>query len=128
MLKPKFKKRRNYQRQEKPEKLFKEMTRHHLDVLESIESSIVTVCGSYSDIDDRIIASAMKTSIAGGEPESFLAAEVIGDLTYVRQTRADVTDDIWTKGLKVVLQSVHTHSDIQPGDREYLNFIRTFVE
>lgn len=127
MLKPKFKKRRNYKRKEKPEKIFKQMTRDHLDVLQNIEFSIVSTCHSHGDIDDRIIASALKTAIAGSEPVGELSAILINDLVQIRQMRADVPDNIWTNGLKVVLQSVHNHSYAGPGDRDYLTFIRNYV-
>ena len=127
MLKPKFKKRRNYQRKEKPENIFKQMTQHHVDVLQNIEFSIISTYRSHAAIDDGVIASALKTIIAAGEPDGKLAAMLIDDLDEVRQTRADVPDDIWIKGLKVVLESVHTHSDTRPGDRDYLTFIGIFV-
>ena len=127
MLKPKFKKRRNYQPQENPEKIFKQMTQHHLDVLESIEHSILATYRNCEALDDGVVVSALKSAIDGSEPDGSLAVMVRDDLALIRQTRADVTDDIWIKGIKVVLQSVHTHSDTQPGDKEYLYFIRAFV-
>ncbi len=127
MLKPKFKKRRNYERKEKPEKIFKRMTRDHLDVLQNIEFSIVSTCRNYGDIDDRIIVSALKNAIAGSEPVGELSAILINDLVQIRQMRASVPDNIWTDGLKVVLHSVRNHSDAQPGDRDYLAFIQNYV-
>ena len=128
MLKPKFKKRRNYERKEKPEKIFKQMTRDHLDVLQNIELSIVSTCHSHDDIDDRIIASALKTAIAGSEPVGESSAILVNDLVQIRQMRGDsVPDNIWTNGLKVVLQSVHNHSDARPGDRDYLTFVQNYV-
>ena len=128
MLKPKFKKRRNYERKEKPEKVFKRMTRDHLDVLQNIEFSIISTCRNHDDIDDRIIASALKTAIAGSEPVGELSAILINDLVHIRQMRGDsVPDNIWTDGLKVVLRSVRNHSDTQPGDRDYLTFIQDYV-
>lgn len=127
MLKPKFKKRRNYERKEKPEKIFKQMTRHHLDVLQNIEFSIVSTCNNHGGIDDKIIAAALKTTIADSEPVDELSTILINDLVQTRRMRADVPDNIWTNGLKVVLQSVHNHSDARPGDRDYLAFIRNYV-
>jgi hypothetical protein len=127
MSKLKFKKRRNYERKEKPEKIFEQMTRDHLDVLQNIEFSIVSTCCDRIDIDDRIIASALKTAIVGGEPADALSAVLINNLTNTRRMRADVSDTIWANGLKVVLQSVHTHSDARPGDRDYLTFIQNYV-
>ena len=128
MLKSKFKKRRSYERKEKPEKIFKQMTRDHLDVLQNIEFSILSTCRNHDDIDDRIIASALKTAVAGSEPVGELSAILINDLVQIRQMRGDsVPDNIWTDGLKVVLRSVRNHSDTQPGDRDYLTFIQNYV-
>ena len=127
MSKLKFKKRRNYERKEKPEKIFKQMTRDHLDVLQNIEFSIVSACRDHRGIDDKIIASALKAAIAGDEPADALSALLINDLANTRRMRADVPDTIWTNGLKVVLESVLNHSDARPGDRDYLTFIQNFV-
>ena len=128
MVKPKYKKRRNYQRNEKPEKLYKRMTRDHVDVLQNIEFSIISTRRNHDDIDDRIIASALKTAIAGSEPAGELSAILINDLVQIRQMRGDsVPDNIWTDGLKVVLRSVRNHSDTQPGNRDYLTFIQNYV-
>ncbi|MBL7106779.1 MAG: hypothetical protein ISS77_04130 [Phycisphaerae bacterium] len=128
MLKPKFKKRRNYERKEKPEKIYKRMSRDHLDVLQNIEFSIVSTCRNHEDIDDRIVASAVKTAISGSDPVGELSAILIDDLVQVRQMRGgSAPDNIWIDGLKVVLWSVRNHSDLQPGDRDYLTFIQNYV-
>ena len=128
MIKPKYKKRRNYEHKEKPEKIYKRMTRDHVDVLQNIEFSIVSACRRHEDIDDSIIASALKTAIAGSEPVGELAAVLIDDLAQIRQIRDEpIPDNIWTDGLKVVLWSVRNHSDAQPGDRDYLAFIQNYV-
>lgn len=127
MVKRRFKKRRKYERVEKPAKIFKQMTRDHVDVLQNIEFSIVSTCRSYDDIDDRVITSALKTAIDGSEPVGELSAVLVNDLAGFRGIRPPVPDDIWTKGLKVVMESVHTHSDTKPGDRDYLAFIRNYV-
>jgi hypothetical protein len=41
--------------------------------------------------------------------------------------RSDISDEIWKKGLKVVLESVHTHSDAKEGDTDYLEFASAFI-
>ncbi len=127
MSKLRFKKRRNYERKERPEKIFKQMTRHHIDVLQNIEFSIVSACRGNSGIDDKIIASALKAAIAGDEPADELSALLTNDLANTRRMREDVPDTIWTNGLKVVLQSVHNHSDARPGDRDYITFVQNYV-
>ena len=49
------------------------------------------------------------------------------DLDEVRNFRADVPDKIWRDGLRTVLQSVQRHSNLMPGEREYLDFVSDFV-
>ena len=117
---------RKFIRQEKPKNIFKRMTRDHLDVLQNIEFSIVSVWRS-SNIDDKIVASALKTAIAGSEPADELSGSLIKALENTRLLRADVCDEIWRDGLKVVLESVYNHSNARTGDRDYLEFVSEFV-
>ena len=127
MSKNKIIRRRKFERQENPRKILKQMTRDHLDVLQNIEFSIGSTYRRCPDIDDRVIASALKTALADGKPADELSTLLINKIECIRQTRLDVPDTIWKNGLKVVLKSVHTHSDAQPGDRDYLNFVLHYV-
>jgi len=127
MAKRKLKKRRSYQHKEKPENIFKQMTRDHLDVLHDIEFSIVSTCCSHSEIDDRMIASALRSVLNGSVPADRLSAALVNDLARTREMRARTTEDIWFKGIKVVLQSVNNHSDKKPGTRDYLDFAGAFL-
>ena len=104
-------------------KLLKRMTREHLDVLQNIESIFISAYHEDGSIDDRVIAEALKAAIRGEEPVSTRAQVVSDDLDQVRTLRADVTDDVWRDALKTVLQSVRRHSDLRPGEREYLDFV-----
>ena len=127
MPKLKAKKRRPYERKENPEKIYKQMTRDHLDVLQNIESCIASAARRHKEIDDKVIASALKAAIADIEPADRLAATLFNNLENACLVRSDVPDTIWINGLKVVLRSVHTHSESQPGDRDYLDFILNYV-
>ncbi|MBN2377519.1 MAG: hypothetical protein JXD22_14050 [Sedimentisphaerales bacterium] len=127
MSKNKIIRRRKFERQENPGKMLKHMTRDHIDVLQNIEFSIVSTFRRCPDIDDRVITSALKTAIADTEPVDKLSTLLINEIECIRQTRLDVPDNIWKNGLKVVLESVHTHSNAQPGDRDYLNFVLHYV-
>jgi hypothetical protein len=103
------------------------MTNDHVDVLENIEFSIVSAYRSNSNIDDKVVASALKTVMAGDDAADGLSHSLIEAIEDMRLLRADVSDEIWKKGLKVVLQSVYDHSDMQTGDRDYLDFISPFL-
>jgi hypothetical protein len=127
MGKHKFKKRRPYQRTESPRQIYKEMTTRYVDVLQNIESAIVAACDEHETIDDRIIAAALRASIEESQPTDSPTTFLFDTLKTTRLNRPDVSDEIWTKGLKVVLESVRTHSDRNPGDTDYLDFIRSFL-
>jgi len=118
---------RKFIRQENPQKLFKLMTKNHLDVLQNIESSLISAYRRSADIDDKVVVSALKTAIAGSDASNDSSRTLVKDLENTRLLRADVSDEIWSNGLKVVLQSVYNHSDAQTGDTDYLDFIADFV-
>jgi hypothetical protein len=104
-------------------KLLRRMTRDHLDVLQNIESVFISAYHEDGSIDDRVIAEVLKAAIRDEEPVSARAQWISDDLDEIRNLRPDVTDDIWRDGLKTVLQSVQRHSDLRPGECEYLDFV-----
>ncbi|MBN1973960.1 MAG: hypothetical protein JW787_10005 [Sedimentisphaerales bacterium] len=118
---------RKYIRLDKPEKDFKLMTQHYVDVLQNIEFCIVTAWRDDRDIDDRDTAAALNTIIRGDQTENSRVKSLISSLENARMLRPDVSDEIWLKGLKVVLESVHTHSDAKEGDTDYLEFASAFM-
>ncbi len=108
-------------------KLLKRMTRDHQDVLQDIEFVFISRYREDDRIDDRIVANALKAAIGGDTAEDALAESLNKELEEVRLFRSDVSDDIWRDGLRTVLQSVHRHSNIRPGEREYLDFVSYFI-
>jgi len=121
---------RKFIREEKPEKIFREMTLNHIDVLENIEFAVINVWRKNKQIDDRAVAAALKAMIKGEEPKDILSCLVKKAIENARLICPDVSDEIWTKGLKVVLESVCTHSPadvIEQGDTYYLEFADMFI-
>jgi len=108
-------------------KLMKLMSRDHQDILQNIEFILVSGYREDQSIDDRIVAEALKAAIAGASPQDTLAQSLKRKLEAMREFRSDVTDDVWLNGLRVVLQSVHRHSSLSPGDRGYLDFVSQFI-
>lgn len=108
-------------------KLLKRMTRDHQDLLQNIEFVFVSLYREDRRIDDRAVANALKAAIGGDTAEDALVESLNKALDEVRLLRSDVSDDIWRDGLRTVLQSVHRHSKLRPGEREYLEFICYFV-
>jgi hypothetical protein len=76
-----------------------------------------------------MVAGALKNIIedtefsSPNEPKNSL----ISSHKNARLLRLDVPDNIWKNGLKVVLESVYTHSDAEDGDRYYLEFASAFL-
>ena len=108
-------------------KLLKRMVKDHQDILQNIEFVLVSAYRNDQRIDDRIVADALKAAIRNDAAEDALAESLYEGLEEVRLFRSDVSDDIWRDGLRTVLQSVHRHSDLRPGEREYLDFVCDFI-
>jgi len=118
---------RKYIREEKAEKIFREMTEHHVDVLENIEFAIIKVWRENERIDDHAVVAALKAVIEGTTPDSEESRLLVKAIENARRLRRDVSDEIWVKGLKVVLGSVYTHSEAGQGDVFYLEFADMFI-
>ena len=110
-----------------PRKLLKQMTRDHQDLLQNIEFVLVTGYRDDGSIDDRVVADALKAAIRGDVPEDGRAQSLNEGLEEIREFRADVSDEIWRDALRTVLQSVHRHSNLKPGERNYLDFVSDFI-
>lgn len=108
-------------------KLLKRMTRDHVDVLQNIEFTLISTYEKDGSIDDRIIAEVLTAAIRGEIPDGVRAQSLHEDLMEMREIRADVPDKIWRDGLRTVLQSVQRHSNLRPGEREYLDFVSDFI-
>jgi len=108
-------------------KLLKRMTRDHQDLLQDIEFVFISRYREDGRIDDRIVADALKAAIHGDTAEDALAESLNKELEEIRLFRSDISDDIWRDGLRTVLQSVQRHSNLRPGEREYLDFVSYFI-
>ena len=108
-------------------KLLKQMTRDHQDILQNIEFTLVSGHREDPTIDDRIVADVLKAAIGGDVSEDTRTQSLSESLEEVRQLRSDVSDNLWRDGLRTVLQSVHRHSNLRRGERDYLDFVSDFV-
>jgi uncharacterized alpha-E superfamily protein len=111
----------------RPRKSMKRMARDHLDVLQNIEFVLVSGYRSDRSIDDCIVADALIAAILDAEPEDSRARSLNESLENIHELRSDVSDDIWRDGLRTVLESVHRHSSLKPGSRDYLDFVSDYV-
>ena len=111
----------------RPRKSMKHMARDHLDVLQNIEFVLVSGYRSERSIDDRIVADVLIAAILDAEPEDIRARSLNESMENIHMLRSDISDDIWRDGLRTVLESVHRHSSLKPGSRDYLDFVSDYV-
>ncbi len=107
--------------------LFDKMVHNHQDILQNIESAIISEYRHDNRLDDRIVAEALKGFILNTEPQDKSVDRLKQTLESARRLRDDVSDDLWRDGLRVVLRSVNDHSDLEPGSTHYLDFINEFI-
>jgi len=108
--------------------LMKKMVENHPDVLHNIEITLVTSYKADKTVDDCTAARVLKATIEGSRPEDDPAAGLFDSLVKMREFRVDVSDDIWRNCIRVVLDSVKTHSALTPGSRGYFRFVSKYVK
>ncbi len=107
--------------------LFDKMVNNHQDILQNIEFAIISEYRHDNKLDDRIVSEALKALILNTEPQDKSVDILKQTIKSARRLRDDVSDDLWKDGLRVVLRSVHDHSDLEPGSTHYLDFINDFI-
>jgi hypothetical protein len=108
----------------------KRMTRDHVDVLQNIEFALVKGARENRSIDDRMIDQALRACMNRTAPPDDAGYQVdglCGALNAIRLMREDVSDEIWTAGLRTVDDSVRRHSNLSPGETSYLDFIQSYI-
>jgi hypothetical protein len=118
-----------YQHDRKTKTGMKHMTRDHLDVLQNIESTLVTCARKDPSIDDSSIDRALglmqhPESENDSDPRVLRLSEF---LDAVRALREDVPDNIWRAALRTVQESVRRHSNLGPGEKTYIRFVEPYV-
>jgi hypothetical protein len=108
-------------------KMADKMVRYHQDVLQNIEFAIIAEYRKNNDIDDSVVADTLKAMIHSEEPTDKLSTALKRNLDGIRQMRSDIPDDLWRDGLRTILQSIHRHSSLRPGLRNYINFASQFI-
>jgi hypothetical protein len=107
--------------------LERRMSRDHLDVLQNIEFALVTANRDTDDMDDQVVRAVLVAAIRGSEPADARVKWALDFLQSIREQRSNVSDELWSDGLRVVLTSVLRHSECRAGDMAYLNFASRFI-
>ena len=108
-------------------KMADKMVRDHQDVLQNIEFAIISGYRNNNEIDDPVVADTLKAVIHSEEPTGELSTALERHLDGIRQMRSDIGADLWRDDLRTILQSIHRHSDLRPGSRNYINFASQFI-
>ena len=103
------------------------MSEDHPDVLQGIEFALVEAFRRDDDVDDVVVLSAMRAFILGDEPSEEAARNIWAVLHNVRNSRTDISNELWCDALRVVMDSVRRHSSLRPGSIEYLAFVSNFI-
>lgn len=112
----------------KPDSLMHRMMHRHEDLLLSIETTIQRRWREDPDLDDIVVVHALRAMITAEEPEDDRAVELTADLLEQEESRPNISDHLWREAYRVVLDSVYNHSTLQPGNRNYLEFVAYFIE
>jgi hypothetical protein len=105
----------------------KKMTRDHMDVLLNIEFVLVDGYRHESSIDDRIALDALRcmhNAVVPDDPRTF---DLVENLIEVEEMRPELPEQVWNECLRVIMESVRTHSTLQQGATGYLNFAAQFI-
>lgn len=105
----------------------KRMAREHEDVLNAIETVLVRAYRADSEVHDQQAEAALIEAVRGTDPTDLRVADMVAGLRTARG-RLDVPDDIWIEALRVVLNSVRTHSKVERVENAYLDFIDEYID
>jgi len=107
--------------------LMKKMSGSYPDVLQNIEVTLATSYKADKTVDDCAAARVLKATLDRIRPKDEPDAGLFDSLVKMREFRVDVPDDIWRNCIRVVLDSVKTHSTLKPGSRGYFRFVSEYV-
>lgn len=103
--------------------LTKKVAREHLAALQGIESALARAYRTTETVDDAVCLEAVSSVLATRAAVDPIAAMLAAKLLQVRLRLGAVADKDWFGALRVVEESILTHSARGPGEAEYLGFI-----
>ena len=104
-----------------------QITRAHADLLFDIESLLVDCWRQIEGVDDHWTHIGLVSTMRDDPPDHPTACVVFYALKAMRSLREEIDVELWLDALRVVDQSVRTHSSLRHGDRSYLSFALAFV-
>ena len=104
-----------------------EITRNHADLLYEIESLLVDCWRQIEGIDDHWTHLGLVAAMRDDPPDHPTADVVFQALKAMRSLRDEIDSELWLDALRVVDQSLRSHSSLRHGDRSYLGFAMAFL-
>jgi hypothetical protein len=104
-----------------------EITRNHANLLFDIESLLVDCWRQNEGIDDHWAHMGLVAAMREDPPDDSTAYVVFRALTGMRSLREEIDSELWLDALRVVDQSLRSHSSLRHGDRSYLSFAAAFL-
>ena len=113
--------------QQHSRRLLRRMSEEHPDILQNIEFGIVTAWRDDDSIDDCVVLEALRVHRCGEESEDARVRSIVHYLEQFREMRSDCSEEMWEDCLRVVSDSVRTHSLLEPESTGYLRFASRFI-
>ncbi len=107
--------------------LMERMARDHQDILQNIEFALVSTWRRRDDVDDKACHATIESALMRSEPRDEAVSALSEQLLAIRETRSDVPENLWLDGLRVVADSIRTHSQRRPGEVAYLTFVGQYI-
>jgi len=111
-----------------PRKMMKQISENHLDLLQNIEFALISCYRRDDTVDDCILRDVLKAILFKKTYDDIRIQELAAQLQAIREMREDISADIWNDALRVVLDSINTHSSLAPEARGYIDYISPFVK
>src|SRR5436305_416420 len=92
-----------------------EITEQQADVLLAIETAILESWAEASGVDDQRVHLGLVGAMRGDPPDHPSSWLVFSKLNKARDERGVTEDELWRDALRVVDQSVRTHSSLRHG-------------
>ncbi len=107
-------------------KLFKTVTAENQDILQNIEFILLKNYRNNKMIDDKLCGEALRVLLYEKNCDLSLVYNIVEELRQIREIRNDISEKVWRDSLRIVLDSIRTHSSMKPDERNYLHFISHF--
>jgi hypothetical protein len=106
--------------------LRRRMMRDNTDLLQNIEFVFNSAYRQWEGVDDAVCHAAIESALTGVPAHNPISALLVENLGRVRRLRPELPDEDWRNALRVVAESIRTHSSRRAGEVDYLAFIDDF--